>query len=203
MWSDWLSRKEGEYTAHVLEELQAVGWASELLRRIKERGGIIAANQPLLFEARFAYELFRRGKEAQYEYPAGVGNSTIEFRITNSKEWLIELVSVRESEGVRFATKKSGNHSSMVLISHNQKKSALEEQKQTPEAEMITAQRKIGEKVFVKGDAQITFRSGESTVYQEMSISRNTGRLTSVFHDGTGGTSFMVGTCHAATEHKF
>ena len=151
MCSDWLSEKEGEYTARVLKELQAVGWASALLRRIDERGGITAANQPLLFEARFAYELFRRGKQVQYEYPAGVGASTVEFQITNSKEWLIELVSVRESEGVRLATNTSGNFFSMVLSSLNLKKTEREEQKQSEEAEMITAQHKIGEKVLARG----------------------------------------------------
>jgi hypothetical protein len=151
MCSDWLSEKEGKYTARVLKELQAVGWASALLRRIDERGGIITSNQPLLFEARFAYELFRRGRQVQYEYPAGVGASTIEFRIANSKEWLIELVSVRESEGMRLATKTSGNFFSIVLSSLNLKKTAREEQKQSEEAEMITAQHKIGEKVLVRG----------------------------------------------------
>lgn len=153
MYSEWLSEKEGEYTVRVLKELKAVDWASALLRRINERGGITSANQPLLFEARFAYELFRRGKQVQYEYPAGVGASTVEFRITNSKEWLIELVSVRESEGVRLATKTSGNFFSIVLSGLNLKKTAREEQKQSEEAEMITAQHKIGEKVLARGQS--------------------------------------------------
>ena len=151
MCPDWLSEKEGKYAAHVVNELRTVCWASALLRRIDERGGITASNQPLLFEARFAYELFRRGRHVEYEYPAGVGASTIEFRISNSKEWLIELVSVSESDGMRLATHTFGNRFSTFLSSVNLKKTARAEQKQSEEAEMITAQHKIGEKVLTRG----------------------------------------------------
>ena len=154
MFSDWLSEKEGEYMTRVLENLQSVGWASRLLRRIEQGGGIIAANKPLLFEARFAYELVRREMQVQYEYPAGVGESTIEFRIINSKEWLIELVSVCESEGVKLASRANGDFFGMTLSTPNRtrhdeaEKTPLDKQKQSEEAEMITAQHKIGEKVF-------------------------------------------------------
>ena len=154
---DCLSEKEGIYVTRVLKELRTVGWASELLRRIDERGGITAINKPLLFEARFAYELFQRGIQVQYEFPAGIGASTIEFRIANSREWLIELVSVCESAGMRLATKKSGNFFSTTLSSDNlialeaEPKAAREKQKQSEEAEMITAQHKIGEKVLSRG----------------------------------------------------
>ena len=107
MWSDWLSEKEGEYTTRILRELQAAAWAARLLKRIDETGGVKTSNKPLLFEARFAYELFRRNLQVGYEYPAGIGASTIEFRVSNSKEWLIELVSVRESEGLRMADRRA------------------------------------------------------------------------------------------------
>ncbi|HRL77558.1 MAG TPA: hypothetical protein PLC86_17835 [Candidatus Accumulibacter phosphatis] len=125
-----------------------VDWASPLLQRISERGGVTSDNMPLLFEARFAYELFRRGLRVQYEYPAGVEDSTIEFRIEDSREWLVELVSIRKSEGVRKATKKDGDSFHMVLSSLNLKKGTRDETKQSEEAEMITAQHKIGEKVL-------------------------------------------------------
>ena len=156
MCSNWLSEKEGIYVTRVLKVLRSVDWASELLRRIDERGGIVAINKPLLFEARFAYELFLRGIQAQYEFPAGIGASTIEFRIINSKEWLIELVSVCESEGMRLATKTSGDFFSTTLSSNNlislkADPKAREKQKQSEEAEMITAQHKIGEKVLSRG----------------------------------------------------
>lgn len=148
MCSDRLSSKEVEYTTRILKELQAVGWASPLLSKIEKDGGITVANQPLLFEARFAYELFRRDKLVQYEYSAGVDDSKIDFRITNSKEWLIELVSVRESEGMQSATEKSRNFFRTILLSNNLKKTARLEQKQSEESEMMIVQGKIGEKVL-------------------------------------------------------
>lgn len=52
-------------------------------------------------------------------------------------------------------------------------------------------------------DTEITYRTGDSDAYQVTSISRNTGRITTVFHHAGGGTLFVVGSCHAATEHKF
>lgn len=152
MWSDSLGEKECEYTTRILEELKAVAWATPLLQRIDERGGVTSDNMPLLFEARFAYELFRRRLKVQYEYPAGVGASTVEFRIEDEKEWLIELVSIRESDGLRKATKKDGDFFHRVLSSLNLKKATRDEQKQSEEAEMITAQHKIGEKVFAGGE---------------------------------------------------
>jgi len=151
------NNKEIVYVTRILQELRCAGWALSLLRRINERGGITESNKPLLFEARFAYELFRRGIQVQYEYKAGVGASTVEFRIINSIEWLIELVSVRESEGIKLATHSSGHFFSTFLSSSNLISSKAEgnkvtkRYKQSEEAEMITAQHKIGEKVLSHG----------------------------------------------------
>ena len=158
MQPDWLSEKEGIYVTQILDELRKFSWASELLKRIQERGGVVPSNKPLLFEARFAYELSRTNSKIQYEYPAGVGDSTIEFKISNSKDWLIELVSICESDGLKLATQTSENSFSTLLTSNNLKKLdsessvPIERQKQSTEAEMITAQHKIGEKVFSHGN---------------------------------------------------
>lgn len=54
----------------------------------------MASNKPLLFEARFAYDLSKMNLEIQYEFSAGAGGSTVDFKVSNSGEWLIELVSV-------------------------------------------------------------------------------------------------------------
>lgn len=154
MWSDSLTESEATYTLQVISELRSAAWASLLLRRIDERGGIIVANKPLLFEARFAYELHRRGVRSEYEHPAGVGDSTVEFKISTSKEWLIELVSVGESDGIRHATKTNGSFTTMSLSSSNARAdTSRDEQKQSEEAEMITAQHKIGEKVLSRGQS--------------------------------------------------
>ena len=151
MWSDSLSEKEAYYNTRILTELRVAPWAAPLLQRIEEWGGVTSNNMPLLFEARFAYELFRRDLRVQYEYPAGVGASTVEFRISDSKEWLIELVSIRESDGLRMATRQDGDFFHRNLSSHNLRKPVRDEQKQSEEAEMITAQHKIGEKVLAGG----------------------------------------------------
>lgn len=155
---DWLCEREGVYVTHVLDKLRQVPWASELLKRIDEGGGVVARNKPLLFEARLAYELSKTKLEIQYEFPAGVGDSTIEFKISDTREWLIELVSVCESDGIKQATKTSGNTFSTLLTSDNlikrnsENSVPIERQKQSVEAEMITAQHKIVEKVFSRGN---------------------------------------------------
>jgi len=40
-----------------------------------------------MFEVRFAYELHCSGGTAEYEYKAGVGNSTVEFMIPGSRRY--------------------------------------------------------------------------------------------------------------------
>ena len=142
MWTDSLSLSEAKYTEKVLKELSSVHWANGLLSRIHKAGGLTSENMPLLFEARFAYELYRKGLKVEYEYPAGVGDSTVEFRVIGSNEWLIELVSIRCSEGVKRATKQIGPIYERSLSTNSS------DPHQSEEAEMITAEQKIGEKVF-------------------------------------------------------
>ena len=95
-----------------------------------------------MFEMRFAHELHRAGVSAEYEYRAGVGGSTIEFRTNTSPQWLIELVSVRTSDAAKRATRQTG------LIYEQLLASTREDPARSEEAEMITAEQKIGEKVF-------------------------------------------------------
>lgn len=152
MVDDWLTLEEGHYTTQVLQELSSCQWTTLLLRRINEQGGVIAKNKPLLFEARFAYELVQRHVNATYEFNAGVGESTVDFRISGAKEWLIELFSIRESEGVKAATRRDGDLSHFSLSTTNLLSDSRKVQKQSEEAEMITAQQKIGEKVLSGGD---------------------------------------------------
>jgi len=122
-----------------------VYWAKSLITRVNQGGGLISENMSVLFEARFAYELYKKGVQFEYEYPAGVGDSKVEFRIIQPKEWLIELVSIRRSEGVKRATKKRGSFYMLNLTTDSS------DPHQSEEAEMITAEQKIGEKVFSNG----------------------------------------------------
>ena len=145
MWSDTLGRREYEYTKKALDALGSVQWAKPLLRRVEAAGGLCSDAMPLLFEARFASELMRAGATPEYEYCAGVGSSTVEFRIPGSPERLVELVSIRTSNAARDAIRQSG------LVNEQSFSSNALDRRQSGEGEMITAQQKIGEKVFAHG----------------------------------------------------
>jgi len=140
-----LSLQEVEYTDRAANELRAVDWTDKLLQRFDQNGGSVSENMPLMFEVRFAYELYLRGVEAQYEYSAGVEDSTIDFRVMSPQEWLIELVSVRESQGLQAATEHHGFFWSRQLSSD------ARDERQSEEAEMIVALAKITEKVYSAG----------------------------------------------------
>ena len=77
MWPDVLTTKEAAYTQRAMEALASVAWANPLLDRVASAGGLVAANMPLLFEVRFAYELSLAGASAEYEYPAGVARPLV------------------------------------------------------------------------------------------------------------------------------
>jgi len=145
VWSDVLTTKEAEYTQRAIDVLKPVAWATPLLERVASAGGLIAANMPLLFEVRFAYELHLAGAVAEYEHAKGVGASTIDFRIPGDREWLVELVSIRESAGLRDATQQFGPIYQRVLTTGSSNPAHSEE------AEMITTLGRIGEKVLADG----------------------------------------------------
>ena len=95
MWADSLTTEEVEATLSAADQLNAVTWAAPLLGRTKPllarlRIGITdkAAYQanPLqpsdmsfLFEIRFARSLAVAGLTAEYEYGAGVEDTTVDF----------------------------------------------------------------------------------------------------------------------------
>ena len=145
MWSDSLNAPEVEFTQHAIDALKSVSWAQPVLERLRQAGGLKSENMPLMFEVRFAYELHRAGKVAEYEYGAGVGDSTVEFRIQGDTTWLIELVSIRTSQAARNAIVQNGPYFQQRFSSN------AEDRAQSEEAEMITAEQKIGEKVFTNG----------------------------------------------------
>jgi hypothetical protein len=98
-----------------------------------------------MFEVRFAEELHRAGVEAQYEFKAGVGNSTVEFRLKTDPVWLIELVSIRASNAARRATRQIGLDISETLF-----RDMPGDLGRSVAGEIITAQQKIAEKVYSK-----------------------------------------------------
>lgn len=142
MWSDILSKREADYTRKALDSLANVTWAKPLLSRIKNNRGMRSETMPLLFEVRFAYELLLVGFSAQYEYPTGIGDSTVEFKLNTSPPWLIELVSIRESLHLKEAIVQDGDFYELELSTNAKNKN------QSEEAEMIRVGIKIGEKVL-------------------------------------------------------
>ena len=145
MWSDRLTSAELHRTQRAIAELSAVDWAHPLLARLERAGGLTRENMPLMFEVRYAQELHRAGVTARYEFPAGVGDSTVEFRLDTDPAWLVELVSVRTSDAVKRATRQVGLTYEQLL------RRTPEDPGMSEEAEMITAEQKIGEKVFADG----------------------------------------------------
>lgn len=91
---DWWQCAEGVATHRALEWLQTAGRAQQLNRKISQASG--SGFRDLLFEARVAGHIAAHGYHVDYEYPAGVGSSTIDLRVSASQDWLIEIVSINE-----------------------------------------------------------------------------------------------------------
>lgn len=145
MWSDRLSSVEAKATEHAIAVLTDLLWAHPLVRSIHRKGGIRSENMPLLFEARYAFELHRAGVAAEYEHCAGIGKSTVDFRLPGNPEWLIECVSIRPGLGAKRAVRKRGE------IYEQHFTSLHPDPHQTPEGEMVRAGELIAEKVWSRG----------------------------------------------------
>jgi hypothetical protein len=79
--SDRVRGDEYDFTTEAMDALQSVPWAAPLLRAAQTRDLLKAEDKPLMFEVRFAFELHRAGMIAEYEYPTGVGGSSVDFRV--------------------------------------------------------------------------------------------------------------------------
>jgi len=145
MWSNNLKELEVERTKEAISVLADVNWARPLLKRFTDGGEFIASNKSIMFEVRFAAEIFDRGLEAVYE-AHGVNNSSIEFKIENKgNTWLIELVSIQISDAAREAVTLDDGIYSQFFQTNNT------DFRQTPEGELILVEQKIGEKVYCNG----------------------------------------------------
>src|SRR6266850_5515900 len=142
-----VSTGEAELTELAIKELEVVPWAKPLLARLTADLEIGRQNRSLLFEIRFAYALHQQGHQADYEFYAGVGTSTVDFRVsTPDQEWLIELVSLSESQAVKNATTVSGPFEGISLHSSGN------DIPDSEEGEVLKAQERIVEKVFTSGN---------------------------------------------------
>jgi hypothetical protein len=168
MLSERVRGDEVDFTKAAIDALQSVPWAAPLLRRVAQARDLPEPeHKPLMFEVRFAFELHRAGVVAEYEYPTGIGGSSVDFRIPGSPEWLIEIVSIRTSRVVQQATRQIdspytgyGNDSSnpYPIKRHSFQMSTSDSNpRQRPEGELIRVQEKIGEKVRVKDGSPTKF----------------------------------------------
>jgi hypothetical protein len=141
-----ISAQEATLSDEAIKQLRSVAWAASLLAKLDPSKETREQDRSLLFEIRFAYALHRAGLTAEYEY-RGLENSTLDFRvITSEYEWLIEIVSLFESDAVKGATQQVGMMQKLVLVDTPGKDNTASEA-----GEMIKAEEKIGEKVFSKG----------------------------------------------------
>ena len=150
MFGEILTTSEVDYCRAACDELRGVPWVAPLLARLDgERWNY--QTKPLLFELRVAAEIHRAGLTARYEYPTGIGSSSVDFQFEHEgHEWLVELVSILVSDAVKAATWDDGVRFGTTLSPD------AADPRQSPGAELILAQQKIGEKVW-DGDTWVKF----------------------------------------------
>jgi len=83
------------------QHLSKQPWAKRLIAEIDQRGGVSnEANEGDLFTLRFGWEMSLACAKGNvtYEFAAGVGNSTVDFRLqTGGRDWLFECMAINES----------------------------------------------------------------------------------------------------------
>jgi hypothetical protein len=131
---------EAEFTDEAIRALQGEQWAAPLLRKIKQSGGVLSAPLPLLLEVRIAYAFHQNGLRPEYEFATGSGAKSVDFRVQASPDWLIEVVSLTESDAVREATQQDGLFSSLAL------NSLSEDPRHSEEGEILRAMEHIADK---------------------------------------------------------
>ena len=140
IWADTLKGAETKYNHEAFQALQGEQWAAPLLRKIEQNGGILSAPMPLRLEIRIAYAFQQNGIEPQYKFAASSGTKSVDFHVHGSPEWLIEVVSLRESDAIKDATLRDGLLTSVILSSLSA------DPKQSEEGEVVRAMEHIADK---------------------------------------------------------
>lgn len=185
MWADSLTTEEVDSTLSAADRLHAVTWATPLLSLTKPlldrlRAGIAdrtayqanpirPSELSFLFEIRFADSLASAGLTAEYEYHAGVGNTTVDFCVPLGAPWLVELVSLHESEAFKAATWAQGEVFGYALHTD------ADDPKQSEEGEALKAQERIGNKVFDQKQRPIKFPEPSGSIHLLMVDGRGFG----------------------------
>lgn len=95
---------------------------------------------PLLLEIRIACAFQRNSIRPQYEFSAGSGTKSVDFHVHGFPEWLIEVVSLTESDAVKDATEDDGLFTSVVLSSLS------DDPRHSEEGEILRAMEHIADK---------------------------------------------------------
>lgn len=185
MWADTLTLSEVEGTLDAADQLSGIGWVAPLLARtgrILDRlrtaltdknayraNPLTSAEMSFLFEIRFACALAAAGLTAEYEHGSGVGNSTVDFRVELNQPWLVELVSLHESDAFKAASWADGARQGYVL------RTDADDPRQSEEGETLKAQQRIGEKVFDPKRGPIKFPQRCGTIHMVMVDARGFG----------------------------
>lgn len=174
MSEDNLKRDEVEGTFAAVDRLRNVGWAAPLLARCatildKLRVGfedkeayrqnpITPAEASFLFEIRFADARAYSGLVAEYEHEAGMGDTTVDFRIDLDPPWMVELVSLHESDAFKkaFATGVEHDEDGREYVTFGYTLSTnASDPKQSEEGEVLKAQDRIAAKAFDRRNGPI------------------------------------------------
>jgi hypothetical protein len=138
---------------------------------------LVPAEMSFLFEIRFAAAIAAAGLFAEYEHSSGVGNSTVDFRVALDPPWLVELVSLHESDAFKAATWSNGVYQGYML------RTDADNPKQSTEGEALKAQERIGAKVFERKRGPIKFPEPDGSIHMVMVDARGFGG------DGHGDTA--------------
>jgi len=178
MWADTLKAEEVSATLDAVDQLSGVPWARPLLTQaasILDRlrvgltdkdayraNPVTPAETSFLFEIRFARALADAGLTATYEYAAGIGSSTVDFRVELDPPWLVELVSLHESDAFKAAAWTDGTVGRYLL------RTDADDPRQSEEGETLKAQERIGAKVFDRKHGPIKFPEPAGSVHMVM-----------------------------------
>jgi hypothetical protein len=144
--SPWRERNE-----RGLKALRSEPWARGLVARV-DALGIKPEADDTLFELRYAHDLVRAGLQPAYEHRTGVGNSTVDFNLPGEVPWLVELVSIRQSDAMKAATSTEtlspGITTDTLFLSSTAGLADPSKGKQTQQHELLRVVHKLGEKVY-------------------------------------------------------
>jgi hypothetical protein len=145
--SAWKTTESNDAERVAEAQLKRAPWAKLLLDKLEcaRESGDRWQQQAYLFEARIALSIDRLGYQAVYEYKAGEGDKSIDFRVLSKPEMLIEARAIQNSKASQGAgwVKEYERAAPMYGINFT---SANPDQRQTTGGEMVHVVELVTEK---------------------------------------------------------